>query len=273
MVANEKGLFDEQGLNVTTKLVTGGIQAAEALITGSADLAAMGDAPAVQLITKDTGAKIVARFIGGAGMHRFIAWNDITEPEGLEGMKVGLQQSSSTHGAFLQWCEVNRVNVDNITFVYMNPLDIPTAMSTREIDAMAGSEPWAVNTQNLCGDQVHELGNSSGIGSTFPIVLVASERSMREKPDAISAVLRALDQSNQFILENWVESMEICASRTGLDIDDQSNCSSVQFYEVGFNGSDVQSMTMTAMVLQEFGKITAVPVIMDHVDLSFMPRD
>lgn len=273
MVSMDEGMFEDQGLNVTAKIVTGGIQAAEALMTASADLAAMGDAPAVQLMTKDTGAKIVARFIGGAGMHRFIAWNDIVQPKDLEGMKVGLQQGSSTNGAFLQWCEMNDVNIDNITFVPMNPIDIPLAMSTRQIDAMAGSEPWAVNTENLCGDNVHELGNSSELGSTFPIVLVASERALQEKGEAIEKVLKALDQANLFIMENWDEAMLDCANHTGLSIQDQSNCSGVQFYQVGFNATDVQSMTMTAMALLEFGKITEMPVMMDHVDLSYLPED
>jgi len=102
IVANEEGMFADHGLNVSTKLVTGGILAAEALITGSADLAAMGDAPAVQVITKDTGAKIVARFIGASGMHRIIACNFIVEPKDLEGKEVGLQETSSSHGAFMQ---------------------------------------------------------------------------------------------------------------------------------------------------------------------------
>ncbi|MCX6650772.1 MAG: ABC transporter substrate-binding protein [Methanomassiliicoccales archaeon] len=273
MVANDEGMFEDQGLNITAKIVTGGIQAAEALITASTDLAAMGDAPAVQLMTKDTGARIVARFIGGAGMHRFIAWNDIVQPTDLEGMKVGLQQGSSTHGAFLQWCQANDVNADNITFVFMNPIDIPLAMSTRQIDAMAGSEPWAVNTENLCGDNVHELGNSSELGSTFPIVLVASEKALQEKAEAIKKVLKALDQANQFIVENWDEAMLDCANHTGLSVEDQSNCSIVQFYEVGFNATDVQSITMTAMALLSFGKINEMPVIMDNVDLSYLPED
>ncbi len=273
MVASDEGMFDAQGLNVTAKIVTGGIQAAEALITGSTDLAAMGDAPAVQLMTKGTGAKIVARFIGGPGMHRFIAYDDIMEPSDLEGMKIGVQQSSSTHGALLQWCEANDVNADNITFVFMNPIDIPIAMSTRQIDAMAGSEPWAVNTENLCGDDVHELGNSSELGSTFPIVLVASQKALEDKAEGIEKVLKALEQANQFIIDNWDEAMLDCADHTGLSAEDQSNCSAVQFYEVGFNSTDVQSMTMTAMALLEFGKITEMPVIMDHADLSFLPEE
>ncbi len=273
MVANANGYFQDEGADVDVKLVTGGIEAATALITGAVDLAAMGDAPAVQLISQNQGAKILARLVGGEGVHRFIAWNDIQEPKDLEGKKLGIQQTSGTHGAFLMWAEANEVNVDNITLVPMNPRDIPLAMQSRQIDAMGGSEPWAVNTENLCGDDVHELGNSSGLGSTFPIVLVASERALQDKPEAIKAVLKALDRGNDFIKSNWSEAMEICAERTGLSTDDQSRCSGFQFYELGFNGTDVESMNMTARSLMGFGSITQVPDVMAHVDLSLMPRD
>ncbi len=273
MVANANGYFRDEGADVDVKLVTGGIEAATALITGAVDLAAMGDAPAVQLISQDQGAKIVARLVGGKGMHRFIAWNDIQEPNDLEGKKLGIQQTSSTHGAFLQWAEANDVNVNNITFLYLNPRDIPLAMQSRQIDAMGGSEPWAVNTENLCGDDVHELGNSSGLGSTFPIVLVASERALDDKPEAIKAVLKALDRGNEFIKSNWTEALEICAGRTGLTMDDQSRCSGFQFYELGFNGTDVESMNMTARSMMDFGKISQMPDVMAHVDLTLMPRD
>jgi NitT/TauT family transport system substrate-binding protein len=273
MVANANGYFQDEGADVTVKLVNGGIEAATALITGAVDLAAMGDAPAVQLISQSQGAKIVARLAGGEGIHRFISWNDVQEPKDLEGKKLGIQQTSSTHGAFLQWAEANDVDVKNITFVYLNPRDIPLAMQSRQIDAMGGSEPWAVNTENLCGDDVHELGNSSGLGSTFPIVLVASERVLDDKPEAIKAVLKALDRGNGFIKSNWTEAMEICAGRTGLSIDDQSRCSGFQFYELGFNGTDVESMNMTARSMMDFGKISQMPEVMAHVDLSLMPRD
>jgi len=273
MVANDKGYFDDVGLNVTPAIVTGGIQAAEAIVTGSADVAAMGDAPAVQLITKGIGAKIIGRIAGAEGMHRIISDANITAPQGLEGLKVGMQQSSSSHGAFLQWCEANDVNTDNVTFVYLNPSYLAEAMYSGEIDAMVGSEPWAINTENLCGGSVHELGNSSGLGSSFPIVLVASQKALAEKGEAISRLLEALDMSNDHINDDWDDAMAICASHTGLTVEDQSRGSGLQFFELGFNATDVQSMTMTAVGLMDFGKITAVPMIMDHVDLSYLPEE
>lgn len=270
MVANDKGYFDDVGLNVTPAIVTGGIQAAEAIVTGSADVAAMGDAPAVQLITKGIGAKIIGRIAGAEGMHRIISDVNISAPEDLNGKKVGMQQSSSSHGAFLQWCEANDVNTDNVTFRYLNPSYLAEAMYSGEIDAMVGSEPWAINTENLCGDSVHELGNSSGLGSSFPIVLVASQKALAEKGEALSRLMKALDLANDHINDDWNDSMAICASHTGLSVEDQSKGSGLQFFELGFNATDVQSMTMTAMGLMDFGKITAVPVIMDHVDLSHL---
>jgi len=273
MVANDKGFFEDAGLNVTAAMVTGGIQAAEAIVTGSADVAAMGDAPAVQLITKGIGAKIIGRIAGAEGMHRIISDANITEPGDLEGKRVGMQQSSSSHGAFLQWCDANDVNTDDVTFVYLNPSYLAEAMYSGEIDAMVGSEPWAINTENLCGDRVHELGNSSGLGSSFPIVLVASQKALAEKGEALTRLLEALDRANRYINDDWEEAMVICASHTGLSVEDQSKGSGLQFFDLGFNSTDVQSMTMTAMGLLDFGKITAVPVIMDHVDLSHLPEE
>jgi len=242
-------------------------------MTASADVAAMGDAPAVQLISQGIGAKIIARITGAEGMHRIIADSNIVEPSDLEGKRVGMQQSSSSQGAFLQWCAANGVNTANVTFVWLNPTDLAQAMATKQINAMVGSEPWAINTENLCGASVHELGNSSGLGSTFPIVIVASEKALKEKGEALERFLAALDRANEYILSDWDDAMAICASHTGLSVEDQSKGSGLQFFELGFNETDVQSIAMTAMYLLDLEKIEAVSVIMDHVDLRFLPGE
>lgn len=268
IIANEKGLLAEQGFN--TKLVTGGIQAAEALITGSVDMAVMGDGPAVQVITKNSGAKIVARFTGGEGIHRFIATTDIIEPQDIEGKKVGLQGSSSTHAAFLRWAKAYDVDMKKVIITFLSPTDIPWAMKNGEIQVMAGSEPWALNTEKLCGSLVHEIGNSSGLGSTHPIVLVASAKIIRDNPDAVASMIDILQRSNEFINENWSEAMQICANRTGLSASDQEKCSAMQFFNVGFNETDSASIDVAAEAMLVFGSITTLPTVMDHVDLRFL---
>ncbi len=278
IVAKETGMLDEAGIK--PYIVTGGVRAAEAMLTGSADMAAMGDGPAVNTVAQNDNVKIVARFIGGEGMHRFIAFTDIESPKDLEGKKVGLQQGSSTHGAFLRWLHANDVNVtgpNSVKIVPMSPTEIPIAMEAgvngeRQIDAMAGSEPWAINTERRCGSAVHEIGNSSGQGSTFPITLLATQRIIDRNPDAVRTMIDVLVRSNQFILDNWDEAMEICYTRTGVaSIADQDACSRLQFYDVGFNETDIQSLTMAAQVLVDFGRLSNIPDIANRTDLSFLP--
>lgn len=276
IIAKETGMLEEAGIKPL--VVTGGIRAAEALVTGSADMAAMGDGPAISTISKDNGAMIVARFINGEGMHRFIAHTDILEPKDLEGKKVGLQQGSSTHGAFLRWMDANGVDSSKVILVPMDPINIPLAMQSgvsgqdqNGIVAMVGSEPWAIATERLCGSAVHEIGNSSGQGTTFPMVLLASQRIMERNPAAVSAMIEILMRSNQFIIDNWSEAMDICASRTGVaDAAEQEMCSLLQNYEVGFNGSDLQSLEMAAEVMLEFGRISSLPDIPSRIDLRFL---
>ncbi len=249
IIAKEKGWLDEAGIRHLH--VMGGVGAMEALTTGSADMAATGDGPAVNVLSKNENVKIVARFIGGEGMHRFIAHSDIKSPQDLEGKKVGLQVGSSTHGAFMAWLDDNGVDRDKVTIAHQPPNQLHHSMRNGDIDAMAGSEPWAINTERMAGKtsgmDVHEIGNSSGQGSTFPITLFATQRIIDRNPEAVQTMVDILDRSNQFILDSWDEAMELIYPYTGVEnATEQDACSRLQFYEVGFDETDVQSLLIAA---------------------------
>lgn len=57
---------------------------------------------------------------------------------------------------------------DKITIVPMDPLNIPEAMKYRQLDAIAGSEPWPLNVEKLCHNRVHELANLQNDKNHFP---------------------------------------------------------------------------------------------------------
>ncbi len=279
IVANEKGWLSEEG--ISGKVVVGGIEAAEALLTGSVQFAAMGDGPAVTLAAKNSHVKILARFIDGENAHRFIANRSlIPNIESIAGeglgqgdnpLKVGVQGSSSTHAALLNWMSKNGITPGvDLQIVTMKPTELPLAVKAGELAMMAGSEPWAVNTENECGDDVYEIGTSAGLESTYPILLLTTDRVIERHPDAVRGVLRAMDRANQFINDDWGEAMEICSSRTGLSMEDQIRCSDPQRYELGFEDSDILSFNIAAKAMLLFGSIEALPVVDDHVELSFL---
>jgi NitT/TauT family transport system substrate-binding protein len=270
ILATSKGFFEDEGLNVQVHTVVGGIVAAEAIATGSADIGAMGDAPAIIVTSRANEAKIIARYGSGEGMHRIISQKDITDPMQLTGKKIGLQLGSSTHGAFLLWTEKNNLDINSLTIVSLHPFDMPDAMYTGQIDAIAGSEPWPTNVKARCGERVRELSSSEGLGNSFPHVIVASRKLLISNPDAVKKIIRAVRRAVTYINENFNESAEIIAKHTGLSPEIQKTCMARLIWSVGFDSSDLESMNKTATFLRDFGKIKAMPDFHKIIDASFV---
>lgn len=270
MVASEKGFFREEGVNVTALIVTGGIQAAEAVATGSADLGAMGDAPGVTLLSQSPEARLVASYGGGEGMHRLIGWTDIQDVADLTGKNVGVQFGSSTQGALLRLMEANGLEPADVTQVPLNPADMPTALKNRQVDAIMGSEPWPTNVERTCGADVAEIANSTGLGSNYPLVLIASHKLVTERPAAVTAALRAIERAIVFMETNYDEALSLCANKTGLSVSDQERCLSTLSYALSLEPRDLDSLNATALFLRANGKIAALPDLARSVNRTYL---
>lgn len=270
MIASEKSYFKEEGLDINIKKVVGGIQAAEAIATGAADIGAMGDAPAIIVTSKRNPVKIIARYGGGEKMHRVIVQKDIILPKDLEGKRVGIQLGSSTHGGFIQWTQKNGVNIEKIKLVSIIPVDMPDAMKTFQIDAMAGSEPWPTNVETYCGESVYELADFSNLGNTFPLVLVATEKLLSESPETIESILRAIKRGTEFINHHFNDAAQIALRYTGLSLENQKKCMGSLFWEVGFDQTDLNSLQITAQFLNNFSKIESIPDFNNIIDTSIL---
>ena len=70
------------------------------------------------------------------------------------------------------------------------------AMETEQIDAMARSELWRPTwRRRRAADSVHQIGDSSELGNTFPLLLMVSQKALQEKAEAIKAAVRAIQRA------------------------------------------------------------------------------
>jgi len=259
IVANAKGFFAAEGLNVDIKLVGGGILAAESLITGAADVAAMGDAPFLIAASRSKNVRLLTAYAAGRKMHRLVSRCELTDIHQLEGARIGIQMGSSTYGALLAWSSSVGLDVNKMSFVPLNPLDMPQAMQTGQIDAMAGSEPWPSNVEALCADTVHELTDFSALNNTFPAVCVATKQMLEERKEDLDALISALHKAIEFMHEHPDETVRIVAAVTGLPSQQQCQCTYSLTWRVGFDENERASMAMTADYLKSMGKIELIP--------------
>lgn len=261
IIANAKGFFAAEGLTVDIKLVGGGILAAESLLTGAADVAAMGDAPYLIAASRSKQVQLLSRYGGGSKMHRVISQRGILTIKQLEGGRVGIQMGSSTYGAMLAWCKLVGLNPNKIEFVPLSPLDMPQAMLTGQIDAMAGSEPWPSNVEALGGDKVHELTDFSALNNHFPLVIAARKEMLQKRKAEIVALMKGLEKAVAFMQAEPEEAVQILAATIGLPEPQQRKCTYNLTWQVGFDEVDRASMAMTAGYLKQLGKIETIPEI------------
>ncbi len=214
IVAFEEGYYAEEGLEVDPKPVTGGIESAELLISGQADLGTMGDAPACIALSRSDKLRLICDQADGIRMHRIVVHNasGIKEPKDFEGKRVAVQQGSSTHGGFLAYCKANGIDTAKLTFVPLSPKDFPEAMVTKQVDLVAGSEPWPGNVMAACKDCA-EFANLEGLGSIYPLPVLARQQLLAEHPDLAARVVRATRKGAELCKSDPDKAAQIITAR------------------------------------------------------------
>lgn len=268
IIANHLGYFKVSDSPIEVITVNTGINAAEALTLGNADLAAMGDGPTVMLMAQKKDVSIITRYAKGERIHRMVADTSVHTPSGLVGKRIGVQVGSSTYGALMSWLENHNIPADQITIVAMDPLNMPEAMKNRQLDAIAGSEPWPLNVEKLCRNSVHELDNLQNEKNHFPHVLLANNKIFSGKSEkGILSVLKALDKANEFISVHPDSSAKIAAHYIGLTESEQKECLSRLTWELDWTPSDLSSLDETASFFFKSKKIAEKPDIAKYLHI------
>lgn len=139
IIAVERGFVDK---NVDSRIFSSGSQTIEALISGSADVASMGDSAAILLLSKYDDFVIIASQGNGSKRHRIIVANGITVNNwtDLKNKKIEMKKGTSTHGGFILKSNEEGVQLSE-NIIDMNPSIQLIALATGEIDVMVASEP------------------------------------------------------------------------------------------------------------------------------------
>ncbi len=265
ILANDNNLFNAAQNKIEIQTVNSGIQAAEAFNTGNTDIIATGNGPAAIILSNNPEAVIIARYATGERMHRMIADTSIHSINDLKGKRIGVQQGSSTHATLLNWFQNNGLSKDAITLVPMQPSNMPEAMKNKQLDAIAGSEPWALNVEKLCNESVYEFSNLYDENNTQAHVLITKRSIYGNFQNQINEIVNGLSGANQLLNSQPEESAQIISNYIGLTIEEQMICTSRLNWELGWNQSDTQSLEQTAKILFELKEIRTMPNIEEHL--------
>lgn len=270
IVALKKGFFKAEGLDIEPLAVQAGIQGAEALVSGSADIAAMGDAPAIIAVTSGMPTKIIAEYCDGYHQHRIVAApkSGIKSARHLVGKRVGIQAGSSTHGGFLRYLSDNRIKIGSVRIVPLDPSDMPEAMLSGQIDAGVGSEPWPTNLE----ERVKGSYQVAILPGYYPLVMLASDRFAKEHPEAIVALLRAVQRGSDFMAARPDEAAKIVSAATGNTPAKEKKFFQTFGWKVKLDKSTERNLSRVSDFLYSQQKIQKKPHWKTAIDRSFIKR-
>lgn len=267
-VAKKEGYFEKHGIDAEISTFSFGIDTLNALVLDQVDTAqAMDFATGTRLANSNF--KIVALLNSPTESNaRLYVTGDIEKPEDLEGKNIGVAKGTVNEYIWAKLFE--KYNIDpkdvNLQYLQSGP-ELITALDRGDVDAIWGGGAQTPKIEAIKG--VKSLGDYSIIDFRMRGYFVLSDKFITENPEAVSNILKALDEATAFIKENPEETAQIAFDDLKLPKEDVlTEITTSWEYDIRFSQEDFDHINNVVNWSIENGLIKDKYEVKDYVDLE-----
>ena len=210
VMAQAKGFFSDEGINLTTRTIPGGDALAAAMGRGEIQIGRMGTPPFLQAIDNGSfpGGKMVASHVMHNLDHFFLVVRpDIQSLTDLKGQRIGVLSNGSCDGHLMKM-ELRRAGLDperDVTFVELREnYESLDGMARNEYAAKLTTEPMLA-----AGEIAGVLRLVESVSVAEPHfqwgLLVARNEFIQQQPDQLKRLLRAHARGALYCQQNPIE--------------------------------------------------------------------
>ncbi len=219
MVAEEKGFFEKEGLNVELQGFTAGKFALQAFLSGSLDLAASGEVPVTLSSMQGNKFYVITQLAKGQKNEvRVVAAKDGELDTPQEYFNVKKRKLATSFGGgpeFYTYNFLKYYNITNVELISQKPEDMPVSLASGSVDAVAIYDPFAFFAEQKLGDDAIVFGDEKLYTEFY--VLSAKREWVDSNPETVKKLIRALVEASDFIRSNPDEAKAILMKNTNLD--------------------------------------------------------
>ena len=216
-VAEDQGYFSAEGVGVRTQECIDGRRCLQLLLDGKAQLATATDMPIVFKSFERNDFAILATFASSSRDVRLVTRKSagISNPRQLEGKRIATVKGTSAQYFLDSYLIFNDVDKTKVTVVALLPEEMAAALEKREVDAVAVWEPFAFRAMTVLGADGAILPSQRIYTETFN--LISDRRTIASREGDLVKVLRAVERSEQFILDQPRRAQAIMLQKLKLD--------------------------------------------------------
>lgn len=219
-VAESKGYFAENGVEVTMKEFDSGRAAFTAMLNeGGIDMVTVAQTPIMFDSFTRSDFAIVAAMVSSYNDVFVLGRRDrgITKPADLRGKKIGMTKSSTGHYFLGLFLNNNNIQLSEVNVVDIKTNQLASSLTDGTVDAISTFQPYVYTAQKALREN----------GITFPtrkifredFYLVPNQTFLQTNPVAITRFLQAVKQAEDFTNKNKDEAIAIVSGRLGLEKD------------------------------------------------------
>jgi len=235
LIAEKKGFYATEGLNVDIKSFTDGPLLQQAVAAGDLDVAYVGSPPVYHWFSRGLESKILAQVNFGQAAVITNAKSPITTVSDLRGKKLaGVAKGSGMDVLLRGYVLKEKAQLDpdqDISIINMPPGNMNAALEHNEVDAAFSWEPF-VSQSLLRGSSKLILDVNKDLPQYPWYVVIALPKTLKARPDDITKLLRAHLKAIAFLQSHPEESNQIIAQEFKLEATQAANGKTIKPEEI-----------------------------------------
>ena len=200
-MAQSKGLFEAQGVEVVLKKTSTGTLAMESLYRGECDLATPSETVVVLQSFLRQDFRVLATIASSNNALRILASRKrgIEKPLDLKGKRIFVPKGSVSHFFLETYLAKNGLAETDVEIIQEGVADVTAAFAAGQIDAFCQTDVMVSKPMMALGEDAVVLSQSGLVISSFN--LAAMEKVIREKQEALRRVLAAMIENEKAMRE------------------------------------------------------------------------
>ncbi len=196
-LANEKGCFKEEGLEIKVLKTGSNHSTLEAIFTHNAQFGVVDPISVVIANDKGHSGKVIASVAGGIPFWGITNRQDLvpfTNDKQLKGLKIATYPSPSIP-YMLQSKMLEDAGL-HANILQLLPIDLIPILETKSVDVVLGSEPYVSNSIRKGGKILYSM--ASRYGEFALLGIVVDKTMIKDKPEVVQKFVNALQKAEQF---------------------------------------------------------------------------
>ncbi|OGZ78279.1 MAG: hypothetical protein A2360_03880 [Candidatus Staskawiczbacteria bacterium RIFOXYB1_FULL_32_11] len=272
MVAKDKGFFEKQGLNVELKEFAAGKDALIAFLGGSLDFSISGDVPVTLSTLAGNKFVVPAQVVGKTKNEvRVVARNENTLDTADKFFKAKKRKLSTSIGGgpeFFTYEFLNKLGItkDQVEIIAQKPGDMPAALISGSVDAIAIFDPFAFIAEKQLGDKAITFTDESLYSELY---VIEAKESVKQDFTTLEKLLNGLIEAEKFTKDNPEEAKIIVIKYTKLDKETIDGIWNSFDFRIALTPQLLEYLNREAQWAIDTAKVTKETVIPNFRDIIF----